>query len=588
MEEQEENRHKRKLDIDWEEVFPTGNDEPPADLIVKKEEPPAAPPKSRILSGFSDDSLAGDEFYQQITDHELEARISSMKKTYEDLNRTLPDKGRKILDKIKRLEDEKQRRRLRPAEMDVDRFEKSSKLTSTGASDGFRPGTTSSEVQLQCSFATVFSEKMEEKRDSMVVKAFDKELSTLGHCGHQKMRANRQLSQRERKDQSSSRQFPVESPSSFSCKIDKPVYSNGDHKGRASSTYSSHHTGDKLSNCFPNRKDAIEVPPSNISKYMKGRTLVLLDEDETEDSTVETLYVETTKQADKLAECDRDAKIDYPSRDDPESVEICYKDIDHLAPEAYLTSSIMNFYIRYLQQQASPTNRAIWDCHFFNTYFYQKLKEAVSRTGGEKDSFIKFRRWWKGINIFQKAYIFIPIHEDLHWSLVIICIPDKEDESGPNVLHLDSLSLHSSRSIFDNIRSFLKEEWNLLYQEVTPADIPIPERIWKCLPRRIDARKIKVPQQKNDYDCGLFVLYFMKRFIEEVPERLKKKDLEMFGTRWFRPEEASGLRVEIRNLIKKEFQLARKSCRHLKSSSSSGRCQETVHVSIPELNTISM
>lgn len=34
----------------------------------------------------------------------------------------------------------------------------------------------------------------------------------------------------------------------------------------------------------------------------QGRTLVLLDEDETEDSTVETLYVETTKQADKLAE----------------------------------------------------------------------------------------------------------------------------------------------------------------------------------------------------------------------------------------------------------------------------------------------
>lgn len=40
----------------------------------------------------------------------------------------------------------------------------------------------------------------------------------------------------------------------------------------------------------------------------------------------------------------------------------------------------------------------------------------------------------------------------LHWSLIIICIPDKEDESGPIILHLDSLSLHSSRSLFDNIR----------------------------------------------------------------------------------------------------------------------------------------
>ncbi|XP_031263142.1 ubiquitin-like-specific protease 1D isoform X3 [Pistacia vera] len=415
MEEQEENRNKRKLDIDWEEVLTAGNDDPPAELIVKKEEPPSAPPKSTTLPGSSDDALAGDEFYQQITDHELETKITSMKKTYENFNRTLADKGQKILDKIKRLEDEKQRRRLRRAEMDcldVDRFKKSSKPTNSGASDGLIHGTTSSEVQSQSSFATVFSEKMEEKRDCMVVKVFDKELSTLDHCGRRKMRAGRQLSQRERKDRSSSRQFPVEYPSSLSCKIDKPVYSNGDHKGRGSTTYSSLHTGDNLSICFPNKKDAFEVLRSNISRHKKGQTLVLLDEDEIEESTVETPCVETTKQADKLAECERDAKIDYPSKDDPESVEIYYKDIDRLAPEAYLTSSIMNFYIRYLQQQASPANRAIWDCHFFNTYFYQKLKEAVSRRRGEKDSFIKFRRWWKGVNIFQKAYIFIPIHEE--------------------------------------------------------------------------------------------------------------------------------------------------------------------------------
>lgn len=37
----------------------------------------------------------------------------------------------------------------------------------------------------------------------------------------------------------------------------------------------------------------------------------------------------------------------------------------------------------------------------------------------------------------------------------------------------------------------------------------------------------QVPQQKNEYDCGLFVLYFIKRFMEEAPERLKKKDLAM-------------------------------------------------------------
>lgn len=36
----------------------------------------------------------------------------------------------------------------------------------------------------------------------------------------------------------------------------------------------------------------------------------------------------------------------FLARDDPESVEICYADIDCLTPEGYLTSTIMNFYMR--------------------------------------------------------------------------------------------------------------------------------------------------------------------------------------------------------------------------------------------------
>ncbi|KAH9708982.1 ubiquitin-like-specific protease 1D [Citrus sinensis] len=359
MEEQAENRNKRKLNIDWEEVLPGRNDDVPAELIVKKSGPPTPAQKSVPMS---DDPGSGEELDRQIPDQELGVRIARMKDTYSKVRHCLPDKGKKILATVTRLEKECERRRLAgavPVCLDIDGCDKLTQSPSSGAESTY------------------------------IVKRIE--------------------------------------------------------------SY----------NIFPLKQNE--------------QNLVLLDEDESpvEDASEESegsLHIETTEQADEFAECMIDAKIYYPSRVDPESVEICYTDINHLAPAAYLTSPIMNFYIRYLQLQASPTNRAIRDCHFFNTYFYRFCKPFKLESEGNTET----------------------ARASVHWSLVIICIPDKEDESGPIILHLDSLKLHCSLSIFSNIRSFLKEEWNYLKQEVSPSDLPIAERIWQHLPRRIDDRIIPV------------------------------------------------------------------------------------------------
>lgn len=191
--------------------------------------------------------------------------------------------------------------------------------------------------------------------------------------------------------------------------------------------------------------------------------------------------------------------------------------------------------------------------------------------GDKISNFLKLRRWWKGVDIFQKAYIFLPVHGDLHWSLVIICIPSKEDELGPIILHLDSLGLHPSSQIFKTTSGYLKEEWNYINQNAPQMDPPFSDGIWKRLPRKIQKERIKVPQQKNEYDCGLFVLYFMERFIREAPERLRKEeDLHRFNRKWFKPEEASGLRQRVQNLLLEEFESARLEDGRESSTSSTG------------------
>ncbi|GMP58017.1 hypothetical protein CsSME_00021848 [Camellia sinensis var. sinensis] len=471
--------------------------------------------------------------------------ITRQKRSVETLGPRLADGGVKLRANLKRLEEERERRKVRRVEKVDDGCQKhiqSKNSSFTSASGGFRQ-----EVPSQSLFSTHFCRKLEENQtDSRTVNAFEKELSYMGRCDSRKMRLNGKSSPRERrKSVLSSKQSSFQCPTSLSVDAGKHVLSDGDHNG-GRSTHSAHLVEEKLSGSFSMKEKTSKVMPLNGLRPRNGQPIVLVDEEEPQ-------FIESMEQADKTVECMKESKIYYPSSDDPESIEIHYSDMECLAPEAFLSSTIMNFYIRHLQRLTSPTDSARSGYHFFNTYFYSKLNEAVFRKSDGESSFVKFRRWWKGVNIFHKAYILLPIHENLHWSLVIICIPDKEDESGPVILHLDSLGLHFSKSIFDNIKSFLIEEWKYLNQGEAPPDLPIAYRIWENLPRRIEEKRIAVPQQRNDYDCGPFVLFFMERFIDEAPQRLKKQDLAMFGKNWFQPQEASKLRRKIRKLIVEEF-----------------------------------
>ncbi|KAG0465674.1 hypothetical protein HPP92_019838 [Vanilla planifolia] len=274
-------------------------------------------------------------------------------------------------------------------------------------------------------------------------------------------------------------------------------------------------------------------------EFEKVKNVVLLDDEDLPGRTTDGL-------------CDewKEVTIYYPSRDDPESVELSHSDVHCLNPEQYLSSPIMNFYIQYLHRREFASCRPQGEHHIFNTFFYGKLQKAMSHKGDCSQYFLKLRRWWKGVNLFSKSYIILPIHGSSHWSLVIICIPGKEDESGPLVLHLDSLGLHSSQHVFNIVSNFLKEEWNCINQNHV-TDIPFAGHVLQ-LPR-IEKKKVMVPQQKNEYDCGIFVLYFIKRFLEEAPQRLRKQDLSMFSTKWFKPSEASSLRKRIQELLIEEF-----------------------------------
>ncbi|KAG5609821.1 hypothetical protein H5410_021102 [Solanum commersonii] len=143
---------------------------------------------------------------------------------------------------------------------------------------------------------------------------------------------------------------------------------------------------------------------------------------------------------------------------------------------------------RYLQK--TKPHADVDEYHFFNTYFYQKLKEAVlSKTIGggawgtmacsSVKSFYE-KPLVREENVFPCNATRIPkmpwkvgtLYQDrqagknLILKIISTCpltrlkvsdshLPDKEDQLGPILLHLDSLGLHCSKSLFATIRNYI-------------------------------------------------------------------------------------------------------------------------------------
>ncbi|XP_063820895.1 uncharacterized protein LOC135071072 isoform X2 [Ostrinia nubilalis] len=130
-----------------------------------------------------------------------------------------------------------------------------------------------------------------------------------------------------------------------------------------------------------------------------------------------------------------------------------------LAQDQFLNDVIIDFYLKHLvhdvltQSQREKT-------HIFSTFFYKRLTTKPSKVNKssnplEWDSNLtaaqkrhaRVKTWTKNVNIFDKDYIVVPINENCHWFVAIICFP----------------SLDGCRSMIDN-------------RTVTPQEIKKRER----------------------------------------------------------------------------------------------------------------
>ncbi|CAI9104115.1 OLC1v1002733C1 [Oldenlandia corymbosa var. corymbosa] len=267
----------------------------------------------------------------------------------------------------------------------------------------------------------------------------------------------------------------------------------------------------------------------------------------------------------------------YP-KGDPDAVIIGKKDVELLKPATFVNDTIIDFYVKYLWQKMSPEQQHRF--HFFNCFFFRKLADLdkdLSTACEGRAAFQRVRKWTRKVNLFEKDFLFIPVnfrfvtsyktlsmswfllvlsltwmitYDSLHWSLIVICHPgeaahyqnDGVEASSrvPCILHMDSIRGHH-RGLKNLFQSYLWEEWKERHHNISED---IHTNFLK-----LQFISLKLPQQENSFDCGLFLLYYVERFVKQAPVSYNPSNGNFLNQDWFQPAEASNRRSYIRSLI---------------------------------------
>ncbi|CAM0141114.1 hypothetical protein VKS41_004933 [Umbelopsis sp. WA50703] len=88
----------------------------------------------------------------------------------------------------------------------------------------------------------------------------------------------------------------------------------------------------------------------------------------------------------------------------------------------FLNDSIIDFYMKWILDQLQSRNPELASqVHVFNSFFYKRLTQRNPNSSQSDSLYERVKKWTSKINLFDKTYVFIPINENWHWYLAVIC-----------------------------------------------------------------------------------------------------------------------------------------------------------------------
>ncbi|XP_063743886.1 sentrin-specific protease 7 isoform X2 [Eleginops maclovinus] len=178
---------------------------------------------------------------------------------------------------------------------------------------------------------------------------------------------------------------------------------------------------------------------------------------EEEPARVYTLCHRRTKDSYQVSLCKPDSSwakfkhrglarrlIQFPPPPLKGGITVTMEDLQCLDTGIFLNDVIIDFYLKYLLENASAA--VAERSHIFSSFFFRQLTRRDNASEGTtvtSDACQRQRRhqrvktWTRHVDIFKKDFLFVPVNQEAHWYLVIICFPGLEEPksetwSGPD------------------------------------------------------------------------------------------------------------------------------------------------------------
>jgi Ulp1 family protease len=213
-------------------------------------------------------------------------------------------------------------------------------------------------------------------------------------------------------------------------------------------------------------------------------------------------------------------------------MEVKIENYSCLSYKQLIDDVIVDFYLRYVfNEKLTEAQRKT--TYIFKTFFYALYSVQPNFQAWKKSSLPAVEKRYSFVkdipvdNVFNKDFLVVPLINNGHWLLAIVCYPREAQREHLNsrsmILIFDSIKHNSDRRkhlAVSRLQNYLESEWRAKYHDEFPFDkMALVGHIIEC------------PQQTNRYDCGLFMMEFVERFFAQSPLQHLNTSLDL--SQWF-------------------------------------------------------